>query len=581
MKPIGKKLMEVLREDQMIRLLDSVFMLLDDQETEKLFSDLDEDIADPLSQILSSETEEIISEEKSIEDKWQELWRDWSDIESEVGDEDGEYVSHDKHQETPYFDSLTLAEDLDEVAEEMLPLLEEIYASGAEEDDAFENAVLDLEDAIKTYPERMGTEDSTCVFEAATTACVLQWRWLVSDSATSFLENIIQLEDELEIISLEDATVISFILDMSEEDRTEIYEYITAHRDEAEWSKRLVSEDSEWKDIYYVLSENFGPGDQPETPDSMLTKDWRHGLSLIKDLLKEKDLAAAEKMYEKTVASFIRGEEDHEKDWHPEESLLISALTDGYETENDVIRLLKDWTGVTEKLKMPERTAALKIQAVTYQTPHNWDKVRKVVQQTDMSAVSHLLEQWEIFILKSSLGDDFGTGKRSSHNSWIMWLMEVSIDETKEKPWFTRRLNNWLTALLKDSKKFQNQQTLVRILTQDLAGMSDLKKKYPRLSEAAKTRSGQKDNTSRRNWLKKIGGQKFVPLLTDCWIKHAVNMVPNPADTAHSKYDVHALWLSVVNEVDPQLCERILNRWRKDHKRRKNLWRALRKKKLG
>lgn len=570
MNPIGKKLMEALTEGQMIQLLDSVFMLLDDQETEILLSDLDEDITDTLIQLISSE--ETLSD---IEDRWQELWKDWSDIESELGDEEGEYVSRHNRRKVPAFDALMLAESLDEVAAEMLPILEEIYALGEEDDDAFENAVMDLEDAIKSYPEWVaGVENSVCILEPNTTACILQWRWLVSDSAVTFLEHIVQLEEDLEIFSLEDATVITFFLDMSEEDRLEIYEHIAAHCDEADWRKRIDAEDSQWQDIYQVLCENF---DTEGYSDSELMEDWRDGLFLIKDALKRKDLITAEKMCEKTVASFIRGQQDHEKEWLPEESLLISDLTNGYEVENDILRLLKDWSSVTVKLKMPERTDALKIQMVTYQTPHNWDKVKKVVQQTDMS---HLVEQWRVFILKSSLGDDFGSG-RAAHNCWLNWLMEVNMDETKEKPWFTRRLNNWLTALLKDSKKFRNQQTLVCMLTQDLAGMSDLKKKYPRLSEAAKTRSGQKDNTSRRNWLKKMGGQKFVSLLTDCWIKHAINMVPNPADTSHSKYDVHALWLSVVNEVDPQLCERVIKRWRKDHKRRKNLWRSLQKKGLA
>jgi len=68
---------------------------------------------------------EIVSAEKNIE-KWNDLWSQWEGVVSEIGDEEGKYVSQDEHWEPPDFDGSAVAEDLEAIAVKLLPLIEEI-----------------------------------------------------------------------------------------------------------------------------------------------------------------------------------------------------------------------------------------------------------------------------------------------------------------------------------------------------------------------------------------------------------------------------------------------------------------------
>ena len=47
---------------------------------------------------------------------WSSLWRNYDDIISEVGDEEGKYAVQDHHWEEPYFDGGSLALDLEPIA---------------------------------------------------------------------------------------------------------------------------------------------------------------------------------------------------------------------------------------------------------------------------------------------------------------------------------------------------------------------------------------------------------------------------------------------------------------------------------
>ncbi len=577
-KRVGKKVLEALTNDQIVHLLDEVFTLSGTQETETLLSNLPADIAGPLSEILrpgKATSKKIVSDKKHLE-KWRKLWRRWADIESRLGDEDGDYVAQEHDWEAPYFDGSALAEDMEGIAKEMLPLLEKTYALGKEEDDLFEEAIFILEKGIKSYPEWMGAEyGDSCHLESTVTECLLRWRWLASNSALTFLNEVVRFEDELELMELDRGAITDFFLDLPEEDRRKIYEHITEHQDDGEWCGRLDSPHSEWHQIHHALAKMFDPDAHLDACRRMLEKNWRYGLPLIKELLKKKDHAGAEKMCEQTVASFFKdGRRREEKMWRPEGSLLIAApMYTG--TSVEVVRLLKDWIGMTKKLGMATRTAALSFQLVTYQTPHKWDKVKKAVQQTDLSQVSHLIEEWQMFAVDVSLRYGLSHDNMPS-DCWVKWLTDAGLDETKGRPWFSGKLKKWLTALGKDAKKFKNEARLVHTLTQDLADISDLGKSHPCLLEATEVSEGEKRNiSSRRAWLGKMGAQQLVPPLVGCWRKHVVGMLPDPKHADQSRYEDHALWLDLVRELDPASFEKILDQWREAHKRRRNLWKAL------
>ncbi len=555
--------------------------------TDNMISNTEQDIVSDSSQISFAEatnkTSGEISGEKHM-DEWKNIWDEWSHIVNEVGDEQGKYVAQDNYWEAPYFNGHDLAEDLGRVAERMLPLIDKVFASDQANDVIFELAIRKIEDNIEKYPEQMGAEDSECYVGNTVTLCMLRWKWLLADSAMTFLNNVLNLEDSLRIIEIDNDAVIDFFLELPDDARKQIYDYITLNHDISAWKKRLDSSFSSWHHIYHAFSEDFNPEAYLDSCHRMLHENWKYGLPLIEDLLKKKDDPGAEKVCTQTVASFA-GQFTH-KEWDSEESLLVYAMMYGYGApDKSVIKILADWTGLADKLGMAKKTVALKLQLVTYNAPHNWDQVAEVIQETDSSLmadpisnpISKLVEQWQMFILTTTLKRSFATGD-DSEDCWIKWLMDAGIDKTKGKSWFSKTMKGWLTNLSNDSKMFKNQQEMIEILTYDLAEITDLKKQYPYVVRLVQKdiHTNKERTKSRQDWLKKMDGKRQLPLLMDCWKKSAAKMVPNPSNVHTSNYDEHALWIGVVSELDPTACNSILDQWRIDHKRRKNLWNAIR-----
>ncbi len=82
---------------------------------------------------------------------------------------------------------------------------------------------------------------------------------------------------------------------------------------------------------------------------------------------------------------------------------------------------------------------------------------------------------------------------------------------------------------------------------------------------------------SRQAWLKKMHADQFIPLIIECWKQNVVKLLPDPSHAHKSVYEEHALWLAVVKEQNPLAYQKIIGKWKIDHKRRKNLWNAIRK----
>jgi len=115
-----------------------------------------------------------------------------------------------------------------------------------------------------------------------------------------------------------------------------------------------------------------------------------------------------------------------------------------------------------------------------------------------------------------------------------------------------------------------------------LAQKSSLQKQYPKLF-AVVLNHGYVDREcapTRRAWLEKMQGEKFIPRLMQCWKQNVAVLVPDPAHSPKSTYEYHAQWLAVVNELNPAACRTVIDHWKIDHKKRRNLWLAIKKQKL-
>ncbi|MCP4344134.1 MAG: hypothetical protein GY795_01235 [Desulfobacterales bacterium] len=566
-KIIGKKLTDALTTSEIAWLLDAVFEAMSKEQVTDALLMVDENIEQTVSQLLSSKKpkkSKIVSDNKFLEG-WRELWKTWNKIVTELGDEEGDYVCQEHHWEAPYFDSYQLAEDLDKVAVEILPLLERIRDMGEEEDILFKEAMEEIEGGIQSYPEWMGAEYGDCYVNAGVVHCLLKWTWLCTDSAEIFFKHMKQIKVGLELITLERKGYIDFFAGLPEDARKEFYDYFTSNRNDPAWEEDLNNTGSLWHQIYHDLSGSFDQDAYFETCRRLLHENWEYGPPLIQDLLDKGDQTEAEKVCGRTINSFV-GRRD-KKAWNPEKSLLTSANTYGYGPPEDaIIKLLHDWIGIAGKTKAD----ALKFQLVTYKTPYDWDKVATIIEKAEISVVSSLVVQWQKFCVDR-------TGKQS-HDCWIKWLMDADLDKSKGTSWLFKKISKWLADLSDNPKALNNQKKLFFTLTLDMAELSDFKKQYPHVHEVVKLDRWQSDpqEKSRQKWLKKMDGISFVPLLTDCWKKQAPSLVPNPANAHKANYEYHAMWLVAVNELSPAAYQEVVAQWKQDHSRRRNLWQAVR-----
>jgi hypothetical protein len=74
-----------------------------------------------------------------------------------------------------------------------------------------------------------------------------------------------------------------------------------------------------------------------------------------------------------------------------------------------------------------------------------------------------------------------------------------------------------------------------------------------------------------------MGADSIVSSFIACVKKNASDMVPDPAHAYGSRYEEHAHWLRAVKEIDPVACRTIIDRWKAQHNRRRNLWDSLKR----
>jgi hypothetical protein len=586
---IGQRLVSGLTTAQTARLLDAVFTLWDASKTDKLLTEIDQDTAVTLSRLLNSDPEEslgaVVSSEKYAE-QWQQLWEDWNAIIMEVGDEEGEYVEQDADWEPPYFDGTAVAEDLEKIAIRMLPMMEKIYALDIQEADVFSEALEELEAAIGGYPEWMGAEEGECYLEPATTQCLLKWEWLLaSDKPNSeiiFIERIFDIENTLKTIGWDQEAFVDFFLELPHKSQKQIYDHLVSNRTNARWEPVLNSNYSDWSKIYQTYSASFNPQAYLDTCRRLLSQDWKYGQPLIEDALAKKDYANASKFLHQTLTSYVNRYHRNKGDWQPEKDLLVTASRYDYpSSQTEIIPLLKSWIEVTDHLKQTEKAAALRLQLVTYENPYRWDSVAQVYREQEPkfpTLANHLIAQWQNYTLDASLSRHYEQPK-NHQESWLIWLLQAGLDQSKGENWWAPKIKNWLLHLCKNAVQFKEQGEWVSMLAADIAELTPLSKQYPKLIaqiQSKKYGEGELD-ASRRQWLKKLHGEQLLPVLMEAWKQNVAALVPDPAAASKSDYNEHASWLGVVQELNPADYEQILNHWQKTHKRRRNLWKALQK----
>jgi hypothetical protein len=584
-RKIGYRLLEALTYEELAKVFDAAFSIINPDHLEVLLSRLDGGTANTISGLITAnrpKSKKSISSEEKIIQQWQRLWDLWNSIVVKIGDEDGDYAIRQHTWESPVFNSTQFADDLEEVCRYLLPLIETVVLLNVASPDIFLNAVVGIEKNMKDYPDWMDLEKKRCTIGTFATQCILKWTWMTSPTPEEFINQLNLLEERLTIILLSSSGVIYFFESLPDDHQKQIFDDIKRHEDDPLWENRLSHVDSFWHQIYLNLSRRFDSRVYLDNCLKLLTENWLYGVPPLKNLLKNKQWKEAENVCHLIVTSYAVQEGEFAS-WDPEIHLLAAVVKRGIHHFPDqaISEVIQDWRDVTEKIGWNERNHMVLFQQITYQNPFDWDSVAGLIRQTGLSSVSSLLEAWQQHILSVALG--FKPGKAKNYSDcWINWLIEAGMDPAKGKPWFSARLQEWLTVILANTKAFMDQKQAFFVLTRDMAELTDIKTRFPQVIQTctASIIGDKSHNNGRREWLKKMMGENHLSVIMECWMKYAPKIVPSPTVAIGSNYDLHVRWLAVVKELNPEAYRQIIDQWQFEHSRRRKLWTTI-KRQLG
>lgn len=580
--------MRALTEEQLSGLLDALFGLLDAEGRQLLVSRVDSEMAEIISRPGDGDSMRVkpIATRAKYEQEWESVWNRWHEATAELGVEDGRYVYQEHHWEAPYFDGNALAENLDEVAKDILPLIERVSELGIEERDFFRDELLEIKDGANSYPDWMG--EGECTLGPITTSCFLKWEWCARSTkgnrSQEFLERIRMTEDDLPGIYFDDGAFVEFFDSVSASSQQEVFDAIRKVRTSALWQNRFSSSHSKWHRILSTFLARFDTDSYLEDCMAQLDEEWSYGLPLLEHFTKKNDFVLADEILARTFGSLLRFGSGARTEWIPEDALLVEKLR--YHSPSPdarIVKLLVCSIAIARERGNGERAAILDLQRVIYRDPYHWDEIsgafRKLLGSPHGGSARILLNQWENLMAEESISHLSGE-ENQLVDTWVHWLIEAGIDDAKGSEWFQNRVQKWCTFLKSDSTRFPRSRSQIITLAGDLSSVSSLEKSHPQFAKLARGEEEygvKRCTTARREWLKMMGAESIVLSLIACVKKNASHLVPDPTHAYGSRYEEHAQWLRAVKEIDPVVCETIIDLWKVQHKRRRNLWDSLKR----
>lgn len=168
-----------LSEAEIQRVLSGALSTLGSEGIGRLAANLGPDTGAALRRAMqiSSKSPSPIPGPAKILQEWNRAWEDWNGIISKACEEEGECVIQEHHWEEPYFDPLSVTDDLEPIAARMAVLLPRIFDEDLDPDFSFADAVAESVDEIESsLPEWMGPfeNEGFCLGPKAT-GCLVEW----------------------------------------------------------------------------------------------------------------------------------------------------------------------------------------------------------------------------------------------------------------------------------------------------------------------------------------------------------------------------------------------------------------------
>lgn len=588
---LGHQIIEALTLEQIESLIDAIGSetLLEKIESQDGFLDIDV-VSTVRNVVMKSDLSgndecdidmAVVSDNKLVRE-WNSLWQRWAAAVAEVGDENGAYAMQEHHWEPAYFDGSALTSDLENIATEMAPKIDRVYDL-INDPALFTDALAEIEDSIRSYPEWMGVcEGDGCTLGYHTTRCILQWIWIGykdHDSPGSvFLAKIGEIESLYTLVNVDPNAVARYIIEMDSAVCREIYELMAGGL----FQKEQENIYSPWNTIMLEFKQRYDKEAYYAQCVRDLGKNWHLGLPLVEKAITSKDWNRADSLLLKTFASHLC--HDSESDWFPETSLLISNRYYYFETttENDLSRLFQIWGDVSEKLGNRERSVASRLQGTLVHYPGDIDAATSTYtslrKEYSTPILDKLFRQWQDEIAMKSF--NWYHAIRTDTETWIHWAIEAQVESDNGAARFREQLDRWLCGLSGSKDTFIKHWKELAILTVDLSTETQRNGYRGLFTTAFENLNSRTDlDTSRKTLVGRLCCAETVEKTIDIWKKHFSCIIPDPSASG-SDYQRPVAWIKVLLDLNPQVYSHLVEQWKVIHRRKRNLWMKMRSEKL-
>jgi hypothetical protein len=595
-RQIGDHLIEALTQQEIIRLLDALWSTLPAELHDTVLDQLSADTRQTVQHILSppqpsGDAETVPAHPVSIaklEQTWSKLWQEWGHVVTEAADEEGPYMTQEAHWEPPYFDQTAFINDLEQIAKKMRPLVQDAFQYEFIPATSFAEALVEAENEIAAAMPDWIEIDEGFYLEENLTYCLLEWEWLqfrdTAQNAFAFAQQIRKWEDTFSYTVLESNAFFDFFIQLPETHLKAIFQGLTQHKDTSPWQNALNNVYSHWHAIYMYGVEQYAPERYHHNLRATIPQYWQNGLPVIEDLLTKKEYRQSLAVIQETVAAMLKSEQVREA-WTPDAALLFPLVQRYYNdtTRLENHRILLDYYQQTAKgLGQTALVKTLSLQLIAFEHFFDWERMFKAFAEAAVSEPVRqaLFASWRNYIIRRAKPHTWSMwGQRQSQEIWwLSWLIDSIVDEQKGPTWFQEQVTGWLTQLSGEERTSDEDYGFLRLLTKDLTALNKEKQEqYPQFYQVV-IRPGElssADQVSRQAYLKQFASPDLLDRVMKYWQTHLQNFVPKPEAAKKSDYTSHARWMAALRELAPNSYETLLDKWRTEHHRRRNLWQAM------
>lgn len=633
---LAKRLSSVLTEAEIGALVEAFFAVVSPKKQEEAIAQLSEDTQKTIRAILAPPAKASKQKGKKASSKastrdtpslakqeqtWASLWKEWNAIIFAATKENGDYIEQEASWEEPYFNEYQFVQDLEQVATKMKPLLPIAFEHGFQPYGSFVEAVEEATaDADNSLEDWMSPIESFEI-EPELTFCVVQWEWLAmraeGHSAFDVVQQIHEYEHDWKKIYLSDHIVLDFFTQISDADKQTIFDGLTAEKNTPTWQYALGNPRSPWHTLYLDLIEKYSPDRYQDTLRATIPQKWSNGLPIIEALLEQSNTTEANAVLAETLKSWLASYKGPQG-WEPETDLLMAHVTQYDRNYQGILSILNHYKTIAQTLNQPDRVAALEIQIAAFTHCFDWEKMLGafVIHPLPGSVRTLLFTAWCQYIVKRSVPyhypdwardrSSYGYIRRqpTQETWWVEWLLDaieadieagieagIEVDleadsqsSLKGKDRFQEKLLHWLASLPGELTSLGENIDYLTLLSADLAAIAPtIPNQYPLFYEIAiPAQERDKDHANaRQRYLKRYMPEDLIDRVMMYWKSNVVNFVPNPERVSGADYTIHARWMAVLQELVPSVYSSLLAQWQQTHKRRRNLWKAMKKRGLG